>query len=146
VLIRPCSTGFTLIEMVVAVAIAAVLATVALPTLQRAIHKARRADALVALMQVQTAQARHRTNHRSYGSLADLQLSDTSAEGRYQLSLAQVAPTGYTALAQAIGPQARDTECRHFRLTVDGVQLLMASGSDASTANPPALNRSCWGR
>jgi type IV pilus assembly protein PilE len=142
----PRPWGFTLLEVMVAMAISAVLATAALPSFQRAIHKARRADALVALVRVQTAQARYRANHRSYGSLADIQLSNTSADGHYKLALEQPAATGYVVLAQATGAQAADTECRHLRLTVDGTQLLMASGSDAGTANPPQLNRSCWAR
>lgn len=140
----PRQRGFTLIEVMVALSIAAVLVAVALPSFQSAIHRARRADALVALMRVQAAQARYRTNHRSYGTLAEIKLTGTSAEGHYTLALERPSATGYAVLAQATGAQAADTACRHLRLTVDGVQLLRASGQDASTANPPALNRSCW--
>lgn len=141
---RRLHRGFTLLELMVVLVMSAVLATLSVPGFQRAIHKARRADALVALMQLQAAQERFRANHRSYGNLLELRQPAVSAAGHYQLAMEQSAETGYVALARATGAQQSDTLCSHLRITVEGANLQLSSGADASTANTPPVNRACW--
>ena len=145
---RGCLTraapGFTLIEMLVAVAIAGVLSTVALPSFEGQLQKGRRADVLVSMMLVQAAQERHRSNGASYGSLAAVGIGTRSSAGHYTLALPAVGDDGYEVLAVAIGTQARDTACSHMKLTVAGANLVYASGSTAAAANPAQANRACW--
>ena len=52
--------------------IASILSSIAYPSFQGSLQKARRTDALVALMQVQISQERWFVNHRGYGTLAEL--------------------------------------------------------------------------
>jgi type IV pilus assembly protein PilE len=66
---RP-SRGFTLVETLIAVAIAGILSGIAYPSFESQVLRARRSDAMAALMQTQLAQERHRADHRSYGDLA----------------------------------------------------------------------------
>jgi len=136
--------GFTLIEMLLAISVASVLSGIAYPSFQGVLHKARRADAYVALLQVQAAQERWRANHRSYGSVADIGVRTASAAGHYRLEVQSADADGYVVVATAQGPQARDLSCRTLKLTMNGATVTHASGSDALAANPAPANRRCW--
>jgi type IV pilus assembly protein PilE len=144
----PCTphraTGFTLIEMMVATAVTAVLSSVAYPSFQSQIQKARRADAMLAIHQVQMAQERWRANHGGYATLADLRLASASPSGHYTIDVASIGLHNYEIRAQATGTQALDTVCGQLRLTVDGATMRHSSGADASSTNPAAQNRQCW--
>ena len=67
---RRTTRGFTMVEILITLSMAGVLSSVALPTVQGHLQKARRADVLVSMMQVQLAQSRWRANGTSYGTLA----------------------------------------------------------------------------
>lgn len=141
---RRAAAGFTLVELLIAVGVAGVLSSIAYPSFTDQVHRARRSDALVALVQVQAAQERWRAGHRDYADLASLGLPDASPAGHYRLEVRAPGDDRYEVLATAIGAQARDAACRHLRLVMDGANLRQASGPDADTANPPAANRRCW--
>ncbi len=141
---RRAQRGFTLIELMIGVAVVGVLSSVALPTFESQLQRSRRSDVLVATMQVQSAQERFRSNATSYGSLAEIGVAAVSAAGHYGLQVSGVSADGYELLATATGAQARDAACRHMRLTSSGMNLTYASGPDASVANPANLNSQCW--
>lgn len=138
------AAGFTLIETLVAMAIAAILSSVAYPSYQTQLLKARRADALVAVHQVQMAQERWRANHPTYAAIADLALASTSPRGHYAITVTSIDRQRYEVHASASGTQANDSGCSHLRLTVDGGNTLYASGLDASVGNATEANRRCW--
>jgi type IV pilus assembly protein PilE len=140
------SRGFSLVELLVVVAIAATLATLAMPSFERQLQKARRADALVASLQVQTAQERHRSQAPRYGSLADIGMRDVTPGGHYLLEILSRDADGFDLLASATGPQARDADCRHLRLATRQLDTVRSSGPDRQVANDPETNRRCWGR
>lgn len=143
---RSLSRGFTLIEAMVTVAIAGVLSSVAYPSFEGQVMRARRSDAMLALVQAQMAQERYRANHTTYGSFADIGMRTLSSAGRYTLQLTSLTDAGYRIVASANGAQARDADCRHLELAMDGNSLAYASGSDLSLANPATVNRRCWGQ
>jgi type IV pilus assembly protein PilE len=136
--------GFTLIETMIVVGIAGIVSSIAYPSLEGHVLRARRGDALVTLMQAQLAQERFRANNMSYGSLAEIGLSNTSPGGYYSLAVTSNASNGYEVLASATARQARDANCRYLRLTIAGGGLTYASGTDATTSNPADINRKCW--
>ena len=136
--------GFTLIELMVTVSIAGVLSSVALPSFEGQLQKARRTDVLLATVQAQAAQERYRSNATSYGSLAEIGVPAHSAAGHYTLQVTAHSADGYELLATATGVQARDAACRHMKLTAVGLNLVHASGPDAAVANPADANRRCW--
>src|SRR5437762_9961775 len=115
--------GFTLIEMLCAVSVAGFLSSVAYPAFQLVLHKARRADALVAMMQVQVAQERHRASNAGYGSLAEIGAPAQSPSHHYALAIQAPSDTGYEVLATASGTQASDTACHLLKLKVDGANV-----------------------
>lgn len=137
--------GFTLIEVLSVLGIASILSSIAYPSFQGSLQKARRTDALVALTQVQISQERWFVNHRGYATLAELRLPAQTSSGHYALEMIAADEARYEVVARASGSQARDSECRHLKLVVDGAVTTRASGADNSVANPPAANRRCWG-
>ena len=140
---RP-ARGFTMVEILVTLSMAGVLSSVALPTFQGHLQKARRADLLVSMMQVQLAQSRWRANGTHYGTLAQIGVSSVSMAGHYALALSTDTDDHYEVLASANGAQAADRACRHMLLRVIGANVVQASGPDATVANPAAVNRKCW--
>lgn len=137
---RRSTQGFTLIELMIAVVIAGVLAAIAIPSYQYYVRKSRRADAHAALQTLQLAQERYRTNHTSYASdLASLPGGITlSADGHYQLSIDPGTASGssYTVRATAVrgSSQAADEGC---------TQIWLAWADNAATYHPSIR---CWNR
>ncbi|HWH80783.1 MAG TPA: type IV pilin protein [Burkholderiaceae bacterium] len=141
---RRVSRGFTLIELMATVSIAGVLSSVALPSFERQLQKARRTDAVIAAVQVQAAQERYRSNAPSYAALSALGLAAKSTAGHYTLQVDAVSADGYELLAVATGAQARDAGCRYMKLASSGLNATYSSGPDATLANAPDANRRCW--
>jgi len=141
---RSC-TGFTLVEMMCAVAIAGVVSSLAVPGYQSAMQKTRRCEAQVALLQAQMVQERFRADHAIYGSsLTEIGLPATTPSGYYALSVTDHSKSGYEIQAAAMAVQSADIQCRHLRMTVDGYNIAYASGADTSFSNPIAVNKKCW--
>jgi len=136
--------GFTLIETLAAMALAALLSGIALPSFDHQLRKARRADALIAVAQIQGAQERLRSRGTRYGDLVEIGAAPVSPARHYTLQITRFSAEGYELLAVATGTQARDTDCRVMAARAVGMNLAYASGSDASVANADALNRRCW--
>lgn len=143
--VRRRARGFTLIEILTVLGIASVVSSLAWPSFQSSLQRARRADALVAMTQLQLAQERRYANRRSYGTLPELHLPQRSSGGHYRLEVLVADDTGYTTIARATGTQAGDAECRHLVLTIAGGITTRASGPDDQVANDAAANRRCWG-
>jgi type IV pilus assembly protein PilE len=141
---RRAPRGYTLIETMIVVAVVAVLAQVALPSFQAQLRRAHRIDALIALVQMQAAQERYRSNAGAFGSQAATGAPSVSPAGHYALQASVTGPDGYELHATAIGSQANDTPCRHLKLSVAGSDLTYLSGSDASVSNAHGANRKCW--
>lgn len=119
---KTCQRGFTLIELMIAVAVVAILAAVALPGYQQFIRKARRADGKEALIRLQIDQEKWRTSNASYTSTlggGGLGWASTnSAEGHYTIAITASSATGFTATATGTGSQASDSGCTPLTLTV----------------------------
>lgn len=141
---RRGSRGFTLIEIVTALGVASVLSGLAWPSFQGSLQKARRAEAMLAMAQLQIAQERWYANRGRYASLEELRLPERTSAGHYQIAISEADAQGYVAVAMASGAQAGDTACRQMRLTVTGGATTHASGADARVANDAAANRRCW--
>ena len=126
------------------VAVAGFLSSLAYPTYQSSIAKARRADALVATLQVQIAQERFRSASLVYGSLSDIGVAATSPSGHYVLAVASSTATGYSVQASASGAQRADTRCRFMTLSADGANVEYRSGPSDAVDNDALENRKCW--
>jgi prepilin-type N-terminal cleavage/methylation domain-containing protein len=126
--------GFSLFELVVALAIVATLAALAQPAYRRLLLRAQRTEAASALMQIAAMQERYHLQHQAYASAleaappAGLGLKVTSAEGRYTLAIIAADANGFVAVATAQGSQAEDVGCASFTLDESGTKS--STGSD----------------
>ena len=138
------AAGFSLIELMVATSISGVLASVAYPGFAGSMQKARRSEALVALMQVQQAEERFRSNGSRYGSLDEIGVAAAVAGGHYALAVDSPAAEGYVATAVARGTQASDAACRYLQVGAEAGGWTLRSGTSAAVDNDEAANRRCW--
>jgi type IV pilus assembly protein PilE len=137
--------GFTLIEVMIVSAIVGILASVAVPSFQAPLQKARRMDGITALLQLQMSQEQWRSSHPQYASLAELRTPAASGSRHYTLAVIDATASGYSLVATATGAQASDRNCRVLRVTTVGSQTTHASGPDERSTNADADNRRCWG-
>ena len=116
-------TGFTLVEMMIVVAIAAILFAVALPAYQDQVRSTKRSDGKGFLMELQAAQERYFTQNVTYGTLAELGYADNvSPEGYYTIAITPADPdTTFTLSATPAAPFT-DDECNVLTLTHTGLQ------------------------
>ncbi len=145
--------GFTLIELMITVAILGILAALAYPSYTAQVQKSRRADAQVALQEIAQRQEAYFLRNRSYAKdVTQLGYAATSTEGQYALSiaptpntctgLAVAACTGYVAsAAPATGkPQVHDKPCQALTLDDRGRKR---GGTNATTAAADNA-QTCW--
>ncbi len=142
--LRHRARGFTLIELMICVAIVGVLSSIAYPAFSSTLASTRRSDALLALMKVQLLQERFRAERPSYAELSQLGLGSASPSRYYDIAVLNPTADGYVVHASAIGSQQQDTRCRHLRLTVDGLNVTYASGATEAADNTAAANSRCW--
>jgi type IV pilus assembly protein PilE len=148
---RGARRGFTLMELVVALAIVGILATIAWPGYAAIVHRSLRVEARLALLRVQQLQERHFASYYRYASSMNasadadgLQADATTESGNYELSL-QTAADGqsYVAIARVTpaGRQQHDAPCQQF--SVDTTGLRRSAGVDGRWQVDQG--RGCWG-
>jgi len=140
---KPAS-GFTLIEVIITVAILGILAAIAIPNYSAYILRGHRTDAKALLLQVSQWQERIRTQTNGYSTTLPASMSVVPATGtkRYDVAVA-VAGTTYTLQATPTGPQATD-ECGI--LIVDHLgQRSVKIGATTYTSGTAEVTK-CWGR
>ena len=138
--------GFTLIELMIVVAILSILAGVALPVYQDYVRKVRRSDAAVLLTEAAQFMERFNTANRRYDEdtagagvaiPADLaQSPKTGADAYYNITIQAVDQTGFTLVATPVGGQVGDGI---ITITNTG-----ARGWDKNNNGAIEADENCW--
>lgn len=152
--------GFTLIEMMIVVAIVGIIAAIAYPSYQDSIMRSQRADAQTTLSSLASVQERYYTQQApatyaaDFKTLVDNSLASgttqiPSNEDLYTITLSNAGCSStiggktvyscFTLTAQPVagGRQAKDTECWKMIQTQSG----KSSENKAGTSNPTGT---CW--
>jgi type IV pilus assembly protein PilE len=123
--------GFSLIELLIVMVIAGILAMIAVPSYQASVIKSRRADGRVVLNDTAQRLERCYTQFGAYDA-ADCAIADedeiTSQEGFYVLTVDVQDAVTYELTAAPAGPQVDDTECGSLTLTNTGVRDITGDG------------------
>ena len=142
-----CSTGFSMIELMIVVAIIAVLVAIALPTYSAYIAKSNRVAAESCLSEYSNYMERYYTTWLSYSqdtngnsnatlpSIDCASAAQTGANYSYDLPSSSLSTTSYVVEAVPTGTQAsRDAKCGTLQLNQTGTR-------SASGPSGPSV---CW--
>jgi type IV pilus assembly protein PilE len=99
--------GFTLVELMIVVAIVAILVALALPSYAAYIRKANRGEAQQLLMNWSNNQEIWRANNLLYAGGGDIAVP---THDRYRFTVTNETATTYTLTATALNEQLKDTE------------------------------------
>lgn len=117
---KPLQSGFSLIELLIVVAIIGILAGIAYPQYGKFVEKSRRADGQLALMEEVQALERCKSTRYSY---ANCSVSRShSPESYYAITLESTGST-FTVTATGQNQQLNDSECKVLSIDHLGSRL-----------------------
>ena len=138
--------GFSLVELMVVIAIVALLSSIAVGAYRNYVMRATRTEARMALLAIQVAQEKFFLQNNQYAQnlatviapppgglgINSIDAAGLTSSGNYTVSFVAATPNTYTLQAVATGPQTHDTPiCLTFQLNEQG-------------ARTPADSTGCW--
>jgi type IV pilus assembly protein PilE len=130
--------GFTLLELMIAGAILAILAAIAYPSYSQSIINGRRADGKTALMNLANHMEQYYAQNNTFATatIANVRSAVASDQGYYTLTIppATLTANSYTIQATRAGVQTADTHCGDLTLTSAGVKGIVSYASGYTAA------------
>jgi type IV pilus assembly protein PilE len=150
---HPAVRGFTLIELMVAVAILAIIAAVAYPSFSEQVARGKRSEARsLALESTQWMERFYSENYRYDKNTAGVAVAGlygaaytqvpASGTKTYELKLENVAAATYTLVAERSGAMASD-RCGDYVITHTGAKGLR-NFNTSDFADEAAALKACW--
>ena len=156
--------GFTLVELMIVVAILGIITSIAYPSYLKQVQKSKRAPAKVELMRIAQLQESYYVQNLSYavalktsdgeGDLNFAEMSPQTEGGDYTVSIANTTPsgcdgtstipcTGYVIEALPIvgKPQSHDKSCTGFRLSSTNAKFAKSATIDYGDSD---VRDTCW--
>jgi type IV pilus assembly protein PilE len=129
--------GFTLIELMIVLAILSIVVAIGYPTYLEQVRKSRRADGMGELLKLADRMERAYTDRGVYpGNLSEVYVATTTDSGLYTLSIVSANNVSFTisAAPTSVKNQNKD-KCHTFTLTSLG---------DKSVSNGSLGTTDCW--
>lgn len=129
--VRSRRAGFTLIELMVVLAILAIIMMIAVPAYNDQVRRANRSEAIARINDLVLAQERWRSENPAYATDAELTTPDLT---KYAVAVSNPTATNFVIEATASGDQVNDK--------VSGVSCTPLRYE--RTANPQRTPAACW--
>jgi len=123
--------GFTLLELLITLAIVGTLIAISVPVYQYYVIKTHRAQAAVALMDIASALERYHAIHHTYvgATLADLEANHPVQSEYYRLDINGATENAYGLSAIPLGKQAEDKMCGTLSINQSGEKNISGLGN-----------------
>lgn len=128
---RKHTSGFTLIELIVVMAIVAILAAIALPSFADQMRKSRRAEAVTAIQDAQLRLERWRVDHNSYA--ASGVTIPASSHYTFTITAEAATPNNYSVAAAPSTDSQKKDKCG-----------TMTIASTAGIVSKTPTDTGCW--
>ncbi len=132
--------GFSLVELMIALVILVIIASIAVPNYTKNIERMRRSEAMDSLLRIAAEQEKYFLQNNAYATdLTDFSDSyPSSTDNDYYTLAVENHASGFVARATAAGAQIKDDVCRQFVLDGSGSRTAIDSKNEDSSDL-------CWG-
>jgi type IV pilus assembly protein PilE len=140
---RLANKGFTLVEVMIVVAIIAIILAIAFPSYENSVRKSRRMAAQKEMMDFANFAERIYTQSNSYLGASVWSSDDPDLVGYYTFTVDPLTATAFTITATPIGDFQVNDRCGIMSFTnTQQKEFALAPGADEDVVAEPG----CWGR